>query len=198
MDKDKEYKELIDSLVIYLYNGNNEGMKNDKLVIKAAQKIEAKAKELYEPDKFIFFYRAQDPYGIFSNFAMIPLVIDGFVWPTSEHYFQAQKFDDKELQAKIRACKYPSQAAKMGRKRNLPLKEDWEEIKEEVMYKALEVKFYTSQQFRETLLSTGDKILVEHTSNDHYWGDGSDGENLGPGKNRLGHLLMKLREENRK
>jgi len=44
---------------------------------------------------------------------------------------------------------------------------------------------------REILLGTGDAKLVEHTENDSYWGDGGDGS----GKNRLGILLMRLRDE---
>ena len=40
----------------------------------------------------IYFYREYDPYGEFSNFAKYPITIDGVVWPTSEHYFQAMKF----------------------------------------------------------------------------------------------------------
>jgi predicted NAD-dependent protein-ADP-ribosyltransferase YbiA (DUF1768 family) len=41
------------------------------------------------------------------------------------------------------------------------------------------------------LLGTGEAELVEHTRNDNYWGDGGDGT----GKNRLGQLLIELREE---
>ena len=44
-------------------------------------------------------------------------------------------------------------------------------------------------------MSTGDKILVEHTSNDSYWGDGSNENEIGPGKNVLGNLLMRLWEQ---
>jgi predicted NAD-dependent protein-ADP-ribosyltransferase YbiA (DUF1768 family) len=44
------------------------------------------------------------------------------------------------------------------------------------------------------LLQTLDAKLVEHTNRDRYWADGGDGT----GKNRLGMLLMRLREELRK
>lgn len=44
---------------------------------------------------------------------------------------------------------------------------------------------------KEILLSTGNAILVEHTEKDNYWGDGGDGS----GKNRLGKILMKVRDE---
>jgi ribA/ribD-fused uncharacterized protein len=66
-----------------------------------------------------------------------------------------------------------------------------EQVKEAVMMTALRAKFTQHAKLKRLLLSTGDKILIEHTTNDSYWGDGGDGS----GKNRLGHLLMELRAE---
>ena len=40
----------------------------------------------------ILFYATDKPYGEFSNFSRHPIEIGGVIWPTSEHYFQAQKF----------------------------------------------------------------------------------------------------------
>jgi N-glycosidase YbiA len=40
-------------------------------------------------------------------------------------------------------------------------------------------------------LATGDAKIVEHTENDAYWGDGGDGS----GQNKLGQILMEVREE---
>jgi hypothetical protein len=42
----------------------------------------------------IRFYETTKPYGCFSNVSRHPIAIDGHSWPTSEHYFQAQKFLD--------------------------------------------------------------------------------------------------------
>lgn len=58
------------------------------------------------------------------------------------------------------------------------------------MKTGLRYKFIQNLALREKLLGTGDKTIVEHTVNDSYWGDGGDGS----GKNRLGHILMELRE----
>ena len=44
----------------------------------------------------IKFYRVNDAYGYLSNFAPYPFEINGLIWSTSEHYFQAQKFLYKE------------------------------------------------------------------------------------------------------
>jgi ribA/ribD-fused uncharacterized protein len=59
------------------------------------------------------------------------------------------------------------------------------------MREALWAKFTQHPELRSLLLSTGDETIVEHTENDNYWGDGGDGS----GRNRLGVLLMELREK---
>ena len=53
-------------------------------------------------NKTIKFYIVSDEYGEFSNFAAYPIKLKKKKWPTSEHYFQAQKFQDKSYQEKIR------------------------------------------------------------------------------------------------
>ncbi|MCY1008333.1 NADAR family protein [Nannocystis pusilla] len=139
----------------------------------------------------IEFYLPADPYGELSNFAPFPIKLGGKKWPTSEHYFQAQKFAGTSHEEDIRRAKKPKLAAEMGRDRKRPLRRDWESVKERVMLDALRAKFTQHADLRELLLGTGDARLVEHTANDAYWGDGGDGS----GKNRLGQLLMQLRAE---
>jgi N-glycosidase YbiA len=57
----------------------------------------------------IHFYRVNDRYGEFSNFAPCPIELNGRHWPTSEHYFQAQKFALlMELRAELRQRTEPS------------------------------------------------------------------------------------------
>jgi len=50
-------------------------------------------------------------------------------------------------------------------------------------------KFTQHKDIQDILLSTGNAILVEHTTNDNYWADGGDGT----GKNMLGQILVKVR-----
>lgn len=137
----------------------------------------------------IYFYRTDEPYGEFSNFSPHPIVVHGVEWPTSEHYFQAQKFADTEHEELIRHASTPGQAAKMGRDRNRPLRADWEEIRKDVMKLATYCKFTQHPELRQLLLDTGDAWLVERTTDDHYWGDGGDGS----GQNMLGRTLMDIR-----
>ena len=59
------------------------------------------------------------------------------------------------------------------------------------MLTALRAKFSQHPQLASLLLSTGGARLVEHTTNDRYWADGGDGT----GRNRLGELLMQVRQE---
>ncbi len=139
----------------------------------------------------LHFYRVRDAHGYMSNFAPYPITIDGETWPTTEHYFQAQKFRDPAIQARIRAADSPMVAAHLGRSRSFPLRPDWEAVKDEVMYTALRAKFTQHAELGEQLLATGTATLVEHTANDRYWADGGNGR----GKNMLGILLMRLRDE---
>jgi hypothetical protein len=138
----------------------------------------------------VCFYSVADAYGEFSNFAAYPISLAGKRWPTSEHYFQAQKFKDAASRERIRKAKTPMIAARLGRDRSLALRRDWESVKVGVMTDAVLAKFSQHEDLRELLLGTGDVLLVEHTDNDAYWGDGGDGS----GKNMLGQVLMRVRE----
>jgi ribA/ribD-fused uncharacterized protein len=142
----------------------------------------------------VHFYRASDEYGCFSNFAPYPVRMEGKLWPTSEHYFQAKKFEDLAHQEKIRQTKSPMIAARMGRDRKKPLRRDWESVKLTIMRDVIRAKFSQHDDIRRVLLATGDAHLVEHTGNDAFWGDGGDGS----GRNMLGRILMEVREELRK
>src|SRR4051794_41008876 len=137
----------------------------------------------------IQFYHKGEPYYECSNFAPYPIRLQGKSWPTSEHYFQAQKHAGTPLEEQIRLVESPREAFQVGRSQ--PSRADWEQVKEAVMREAVLAKFTQHAHLRELLLATGDALLVEHTENDHYWGDGGDGS----GKNRLGHVLMSVREQ---
>ncbi len=138
----------------------------------------------------IYFYRISDEYGCFSNFSHHGFELDNKWWMTSEHYFQAQKFHATKYEEEIRLLDNPMKAAEMGRNRNLPLREDWEEVKDDIMRKAVLAKFSQNTEIKEKLLETGEETIVEKTTNDYYWGCGTNGT----GKNMLGIILMETRE----
>lgn len=139
----------------------------------------------------IYFYLVDEANGHYSNFSPHPIELDGKLWPTSEHYFQAQKFAGTPHEEAIRLAPTPKEAAAMGRDTSRPLRSDWESVKDDVMARALRAKFTQHASLREALLGTGTADLVEHSDKDAYWGDGGDGL----GKNRLGAILMTLRAE---
>ena len=139
----------------------------------------------------INFYHLNEPYGEFSNFARFRIFLQGKHWPTSEHYFQAQKYAGTPREEEVRLAKTPSEAANLGRSRKHPLRSDWESVKDNIIREAVRAKFTQHLELRAMLLATEDAKLVEHTENDSYWGDGGDGS----GKNMLGQVLMEIREE---
>jgi ribA/ribD-fused uncharacterized protein len=139
----------------------------------------------------ILFYGVNDPHGELSNFAPFPIRLKDRTWPTSEHYFQAQKFAGTEHEEATRRAASPMIAARMGRSRKRPLRPDWEQVKEAVMLEALRAKFGQHPELRTKLLATGDLEIIEHTKNDRHWADGGNGS----GRNRLGMLLMQIRSE---
>jgi ribA/ribD-fused uncharacterized protein len=137
----------------------------------------------------IQFYATTGPYGAFSNFSKNPIQMKGEIWPTSEHYFQAQKFAGTAHEVEIREAATAMIAARMGRERKRPLRADWDAVKDTIMREALLAKFSQHPKLTALLLGTGEARIIEHTANDRYWGDGGDGS----GRNRLGDLLMEVR-----
>ncbi len=141
----------------------------------------------------IYFYTPDEAYGAFSNFSRHGVEMDGLWWPTVEHYFQAQKFDDATARERIRKVSTPKQAAALGRDRSMPLRADWEMVKVDIMAAAVLKKFTTHAEPRALLLSTNERSLVEAAPGDYFWGAGQDGT----GENHLGRILMDVRRQMR-
>jgi N-glycosidase YbiA len=138
----------------------------------------------------VYFYSAKEkPYGGFSNFSAHGFELDGKYWPTSEHYFQAQKFAGTPYAEQTRLAKSPTIAARLGRSRKYPIRSDWEQVKDDIMRQAVRRKFDAHPDIRETLLATGDNPIIENAPGDYYWGCGKDGT----GRNMLGIILMETR-----
>jgi len=77
----------------------------------------------------------------------------------------------------------------MGSNTSYPLAPNWDKVKETIITEALLAKFTQHDELKQKLLGTNEARLVEHSQNDGYWGDHGDG------LNRLGELLMIVREE---
>ncbi|WP_170331759.1 NADAR family protein [Ruegeria arenilitoris] len=139
----------------------------------------------------IYFYAQTDAYSEFSNFAPFGVSVEDQWWRTVEHYFQAQKFHNAEYRERIRLSNKPKDAKALGMTRKIPLRDDWEEVKDQIMLEAVRIKFKTHVDLKVLLLSTGDAQIVENAPMDSYWGCGPDGNGL----NKLGEILMHVRDE---
>src|SRR5579859_1012756 len=108
--------------------------------------------------KQIFFWKEDNQYAVFSNFFPHPVTVDGRIWPTSEHYFQAMKTPFLQEQEMVRAAATPAEAKRLGRK--LKCRGDWQEVKYDVMLHVLREKF-SSDPLRSLLTGTGDAEIYE-------------------------------------
>jgi ribA/ribD-fused uncharacterized protein len=127
-----------------------------------------------------------------SNFYSAPFLLEGKIWASVEHYFQAQKFPtDPSLQERIRLATTPQSAKILGRTKSEHFHPDWNKQREYFMEKALEAKFAQNPALQNILKSTYPLHLIEHNPYDSYWASGKEGK----GQNRMGTLLEKLRAD---
>lgn len=134
-------------------------------------------------------YGFRGNHSFLSNFEPAPVVFEGYEYPTVEHAYQAAKFPIGHARTAIAGMLTPGQAKRAGRKLG-PIRDDWEDIKVDVMERLLRQKFQIPE-LREQLLAP-EGFYLEETNT---WGDTFWGVCNGKGKNILGLLLMKIREE---
>lgn len=128
-----------------------------------------------------------------SNFTTFetPMLYGGSLYPSNEHFYQAMKFTDKGVRNSVRT--HPAKGLKVY-VRSLPCREDWDNIKLDVMLFGLRYKFSDKNpKLRHKLILTGEEIIQEgNWWNDKYWGVCLKTNN---GENNLGKLLMQVRSE---
>jgi ribA/ribD-fused uncharacterized protein len=152
--------------------------------------------EKYLKKTCISFAKVDGPFGTLHNMAPgCPIRIGELCIRTSEHLYQAMRFTHRpDIQQIILETPSPM-AAKMKMKEYIDAsREDWEQVKVSIMGWCLSLKLSQNWEvFGGVLASTRDRILVEYSKNDHFWGAKPEGEYL-IGENILGKMLMKLRE----
>jgi hypothetical protein len=127
-------------------------------------------------------------YAFLSNFFEAPVVYEGLTYKSNESAFQSAKVLDMEERECFCALN-PSTAKRLGRQ--IALRKDWEQVKDKVMEDIVRDKFTRHGYLKDSLLRTGTDNLVEGNHwNDIYWGICN-----GVGKNMLGKILMKIRQE---
>ena len=131
-----------------------------------------------------------------SNYYMCNVVIDGRKFSSSEAAYHAEKFLDedlKELMTKLN----PDESKHVARELKRFIREDWEEVKYDIMLECLCAKFTQNPELRELLLSTGDEEILEDTTawHDNTWGSCSCPKCVNiEGQNLLGKALVEVRE----
>ena len=132
-------------------------------------------------------------YAFLSNFFHSPFTFEGITYPTNEHFFQAMKTLDQEERKKIAEAPTPGKAKRIGRQ--VQLREDWEEVKMDVMRLGVALKFSEHPDLAKKLIETEDAFLIEGNS----WHDNTWGSCFCPkcaptaGRNLLGQILMECR-----
>lgn len=128
-----------------------------------------------------------------SNFYYHPISFDGYLWPTSEHAYQAAKTNNSVSKELIRNAETPARARIIGRE--VSLIPDWHVMRRAIMRDILAKKFRrVGGLMAFKLISTGDALLIAQLQGDHYWGAVSVGGKW-VGENWLGKLLMDRRAE---
>ncbi len=124
-----------------------------------------------------------------SNFYNSQVKYNGVTYRTSEHAFQAEKTMDPASRRRIRKAEKPGLAKRLGKL--VPMRDDWENIKYNVMLEIVRAKFAQHPDLAQKLLATGSATLIEGNN----WGDKIWGAVDGVGKNWLGKILMQVRDE---
>ncbi|MFA5617271.1 MAG: NADAR family protein [Syntrophorhabdaceae bacterium] len=134
----------------------------------------------------------KNEYRFLSNFWVLknPIEIEGFVFDSSEAAYQAMKTLDAVTRGKFQELT-PSESKKFGK--TLQIREDWNEIKIQIMEKIVQEKFHKNPEIAQKLIETYPQQLVEG----NWWGDTFWGVDIKShsGQNHLGKILMKIRGE---
>ena len=133
----------------------------------------------------------QGEYRWLSNFHEANILVYGNWYTTNEHAYQAAKTLVPYDRKRIREAMRPGQAKKLGRR--VKVRHDWEDVKLFIMESLVRQKFFNDPHLGRFLLATENDYIQEgNWWRDNFWGiDLKTGE----GKNHLGKILMKVREE---
>jgi ribA/ribD-fused uncharacterized protein len=132
----------------------------------------------------------QGDYRWLSNFWPVEIEYNSRVFQSVEHAYMAQKNLSDVWQEFCVNETDPKLVKKMSLE--IRLRSDWEEVKLSIMEDLIRIKF-ANPTLKEQLLDTGDDLIQEgNTWGDTFWGVDLE---TGAGKNLLGKIIMKVREE---
>jgi ribA/ribD-fused uncharacterized protein len=146
-------------------------------------------------EKKLLTLTRNDSNHLLASYSKHAFELDGFEWPSVEHYYQAMKYGDAQYREQIRQAPHPSDAAKLGKSKKNEKRKDWDKVKVTVMTRGMYIKCRTHEEVAQMLLDSGDVEIAEVSQYDYFWGSGRDLR----GNNNFGKMLMgirdKLREE---
>jgi len=151
----------------------------------------------YKKSDVITFSKTTAEFGGLSNMASgYSLFINETNIANTEILYQACRFPlFPKIQQEIISQSNPMEAKEISRKYLQYSRQDWEEVKFDIMRWCLQIKLLQNfEKFSNLLLSTGDAAIVEFSMKDNVWGAIPVGKDLFKGKNALGRLLMEIRE----
>lgn len=137
----------------------------------------------------IEFY--ESPYYMLSNFSSHAVEYRGDLYLTAEHAYQAAKFNDIAIKMEIQSTRSAFLAKEIAQQHKSERDTDWDEKKISAMEEILRAKLLQHNDVKEALKKSGKMEIVENSPTDTFWGIGRDGE----GRNELGKIWMRLREE---
>ena len=134
-----------------------------------------------------------------------PFTVDGIGFRTAEHammHGKAMTFRDHAIANQILTVRSPREAKALGRKVADFDAEVWARVSWGIVLHANIAKFTQNRDIASVLLATGDALLVEASPYDKIWGAGicatdpriHAGPDAWPGANRLGQILMQVRQ----
>lgn len=157
------------------------------------------AERIYKFDSDLaVFKKTHEAWGEYSNMASgFPIVINNTLVRSSEALYQALKFTNfPEIQLKIISEKSPMTAKMVGKPYKEMIRTDFEDIKIRLMKWCVRAKLISNyERFKHLLLESNNKIIVEESRRDSFWGAKRDMDGSLIGVNVLGRILMELREE---
>lgn len=153
----------------------------------------------FETDRYVFFWS-----GPFSNWDNSGFEYDGIKFSCSEQammYYKAKLFNAEDIAAKVMKTRDARKQKALGRSIPNFDRQLWLDKAVEVMTPILAAKFDQYPGYRDILLDTGDKMIVEASPFDEVWGikmgvnhpDILD-ESKWQGTNLLGICLMNARD----
>ncbi len=152
-------------------------------------------------DDCVVFFKVKEQWGGLSNMSNdFPLAVGGVRVGSSEALYQAMRFPHRpDWQREILDAPHAMRAkmmSKKGGRRKTGSRPDWEAVQEHVMRWVLRVKLACHpKEFGRLLRATTGRPIVERSSKDRYWGAVLERDGVLRGENRLGGLLMELRDQ---